>query len=79
MNECTRDTGNQLPNHQLTPHHFTHFCPSWDEPEYHTVIDPEEWVIEAMAVHVFNDEGKMIDTWLLRWEEEGQSGSNEAT
>ena len=30
------------------------------------VVDAEEQVIESMAVHVFKEDGKMVDTWLLR-------------
>ena len=30
------------------------------------VVDQDAYVIEAMAVHVFRDDGKMINTWLLR-------------
>ena len=30
------------------------------------VVDTEEYVVEALAVHVFKEDGKMVDTWLLR-------------
>ena len=30
------------------------------------VVDTEEYVVEALAVHVFKEDGKMADTWLLR-------------
>ncbi len=31
------------------------------------IVDTDEYVIEAMAVHAFKEDGKMVDTWLLRW------------
>ena len=30
------------------------------------IVDQDAYVIEAMAVHVFREDGKMINTWLLR-------------
>jgi len=30
------------------------------------IVDQDAFVIEAMAVHVFREDGRMVDTWLLR-------------
>jgi len=29
--------------------------------------DPQEISLQAMALHVFDDDGKMLDLWMLRW------------